>query len=208
MEPLSSRKPRNATDIRGCVEQLASSQRVLVLGSSGSGKTTFSRCLARMLAIEPIHLDAHFWQPGWIPTSKSDWRRTVVALVQRKSWIMDGTYEETLDVRIPAADALVVIEASRLGCLWRVVKRKLTAADADRPDAPPGQPIDRAFLRYIWNYPTVTRPLVDRLIRQYGAEKKLIVIRRTRDAWPVSESIPTRWTAACSEEPVAKPPVS
>ena len=38
---------------------------------------------------------------------------------------MYGTYESTLSLRIPAADALIVIEQSRLTCLWRIIERKL-----------------------------------------------------------------------------------
>jgi adenylate kinase family enzyme len=41
-------------------------KRILVLGSSGSGKYTFSRQLGERLGIEAISLDSHFWEPHWI----------------------------------------------------------------------------------------------------------------------------------------------
>ena len=163
------------------IEQLASSKRILVIGSSGSGKTSLTRHLGQALNIEPIHLDAHFWKPGWVSTPQDEWRQTVVSLAGRESWIMDGTYESTLDLRVPAADTLIVLERSRLTCLWRVVKRKLTIDDQQRPDAPPGQKLDLAFLRYVWQYPRVTRPFVDNCIRQHGANKLLIVLRGAND---------------------------
>ena len=140
--------------------RLASSKRILVVGSSGSGKTTFSIRLGRILDIETIHLDAHFWKPGWIATEQSEWRAMVASLIKSESWIMDGTYESTLDLRIPAADCIVLVESSRWACIWRVLKRKATVDDQQRPDAPAGQKIDRAFLRYIWRYPVVTHPFV------------------------------------------------
>lgn len=94
---------------------------------------------------------------------------------------MDGTYERTLDLRLPAADMVIVIECSRLSCLWRVIKRKLTVDDAHRPDAPPGQSLEPDFLQYIWQYPTVTRPLVFERIKQYGKETSLIILKTPKE---------------------------
>ncbi len=163
------------------ISQLAVSRRILVLGSSGSGKTTFSIRLSRILNIDAIHLDAVFWKPGWICTPQPEWKEIVSSLIRKESWVMDGTYESTLDLRIPAADTLIVVERSRWSCLWRVLKRKATVDDQRRPDAPPGQKLDRAFLRYIWQYPAVTKPFVMERIRRYGPEKPLILLRSVND---------------------------
>ena len=43
-----------------------------------------------------------------------------------------------------------------------------------RPDAPPGQPIDLAYLKYIWQYPARTSVIVTELIREHGAELPVI----------------------------------
>ncbi len=106
---------------------------------------------------------------------------------------MDGTYESSLDLRIPAADAIVLIENSRYTCLWRVLKRQATMDD-ERPDAPPGQKLNRAvlgkrkailhyvnWLRYIWWYRSVTSPVVNDLIREYGRHKTLVKLRDSKD---------------------------
>jgi adenylate kinase family enzyme len=163
-------------DINNSIARLASAQRILVLGSSGSGKTTFAIRLGQILNIEPIHLDACFWKPGWVNTPKSEWREIVSSLVQQDSWIMDGTYESTLDIRIPAADAIILIDRSRWGCLWRILKRKATVDDLRRPDAVAGQKLDLAFLRYIWQYPKVTQPFVFDEIRRFGPQKMSFVV--------------------------------
>jgi len=168
-------------DAQDPIARLASAKRILVLGSSGSGKTTFSIQLGRILNLTTIHLDAQFWKPGWIATPQAQWRAIVDALIQTESWIMDGTYESTLDLRIPAADAVILIESSRWTCLWRALKRKATVDDDRRPDAPGGQKLDRAFLRYIWQYPAVTRPFVLDCIRQYGPDKTLIQLKTSND---------------------------
>ena len=180
--PSGSRSPAGAIHVNDFLARLKSARKILVLGPSGSGKTTLTLELARVLEIEPIHLDAHFWQTGWRPTPKSQWLDQVRELVERREWIMDGTYEDSLPVRIRAAEAAIVLERSRWTCLYRVFKRKLFVDDRRRPDAPPGQPVDRAFLRYIWNYPSVTRPVVWEYLREHGDHLTIVTLQNSREA--------------------------
>jgi adenylate kinase family enzyme len=147
------------------VSRLASADRILVLGPSGSGKTYLSRRMAPVLGHEVIHLDRRFWRPGWVATPQAEWREAVRAMV---------------DLRVPAADAIVLIERSRAACLWGVLRRTLANGRKPRPDAPAGQPIDRAFLRYVWRYPTHTRPQVDAAIARHGPDKNVIVVKGSR----------------------------
>ena len=96
------------------------------------------------------------------------------SLVTPEEWIMDGTYESTLDLRIPAADAIVIVQRSRWACLWGVLRRKWMYRSRPRPDAPAHQPIDAPFLRYIWHYPTQTRPVVEAMLDRFGADKIIV----------------------------------
>ena len=67
-------------------------QRVLVLGCSGAGKSTFSRRLARATDLPLVELDYAFWQPGWVKTPREQWLMTAAALAAEPRWIMDGNY--------------------------------------------------------------------------------------------------------------------
>jgi adenylate kinase family enzyme len=162
------------------IDKLISSRRILILGSSGSGKTFLSLRLGACLGLPVRHLDKYFWKPGWIPTPQSEWRKTVASLVTEPLWIIDGTYESTLDLRLPACETIIVVERGPFSSTWGVVRRKLTINDEHRPDAPPGQPIDYAFLRYIWRYPFVTRPHVYQRIQELAGEKHLIIVKGSR----------------------------
>jgi adenylate kinase family enzyme len=41
--------------------------RVVVIGTSCVGKTTFARSLAHVLSCPHVELDALHWQPNWTP---------------------------------------------------------------------------------------------------------------------------------------------
>jgi adenylate kinase family enzyme len=126
-------------------------RRVLVIGISGAGKSTFARELARRTGLPLIHLDKEFWRPGWTTTPLPEWRAKVEALAARDAWIMDGNYGATLDLRLPRADAVIWFDYLRLRCLRQIAWRIATTYGRVRPDLAPGCPeqIDLEFLRFV-----------------------------------------------------------
>jgi adenylate kinase family enzyme len=164
----------------GEVERVCSAERILVVGPSGSGKTQLALRLGELLGLPLVHLDAYRWRSGWVALPDRDWRPVVAKLTRAPAWIMDGTYESTLDLRIPAADAVVVVEVRRLYCLLGLFRRRFLEGRRLRPDAPAGQRIDRAFLRYLWRYPVATRPLLLAQLREHGDGKTIVVLHGRR----------------------------
>jgi len=171
------------------VERLSGANRILVLGPSGSGKTQLALRLGELLGLPLVHLDAHRWRPGWVALADRDWRPVVVELTRASEWIMDGTYESTLDLRIPAADAVIVLEAGRLTCLLGLLRRRFLDGRGRRPDAPAGQRIDRAFLRYLWRYPVATRPMLLAKLREHAEGKTVVVVHGRRQARRLVEDV-------------------
>jgi hypothetical protein len=155
---------------------LRQARRILVLGSPGSGKTLLSTSLSRHLGLELLRLDDFFWKPGRVRMPTDEWRQLVVKLASRPTWIMDGTYEASLDLRIPVADAIVYIQSSRWACLWRVVTRRLLSRWRHHDESTHGHAITSFFVRYVFRFPAVTQPEVFRLIAQQGCGKPVIVL--------------------------------
>ena len=85
-------------------------RRILVDGMMGSGKSTFARALAAATGLPLIHLDLHYWKPGWARPSEDEWREQQRALIAREAWIIDGNYNETLAVRLERAETVVFLD--------------------------------------------------------------------------------------------------
>jgi adenylate kinase family enzyme len=170
------------------------SRRILVLGSSGAGKSHLSRDLARILAIGAIHLDDHFWQPDGEPCGDLEWREIVKELAARESWIMDGTYERSLDLRIPWADAIILLECPSELCLERVMRRETEIPKSPRRERCGGSSyqIHRDHVQYVSRYASVTRPIVLERIERYGRGKTLAVIRAPEEVGPVLSGVAAR----------------
>ncbi|WP_407568957.1 DNA topology modulation protein FlaR [Deinococcus altitudinis] len=131
-------------------------RRVLVIGSPGAGKSAFSLELATLTGLPLTHLDAEYWQPGWVRPSGGGWHMRIRQLVAPDAWILDGNYTSTLRPRAERADTVVVLDYPRMLCLYRAVRRALLNRRPERLNL--GQkPLDRQFLSFIWNFPVVGR---------------------------------------------------
>lgn len=67
-------------------------RRVSVVGSTGSGKTTFARELASILGVRHIELDALNWGPNWTMVDERLFRSRVDAATSCDAWVVDGNY--------------------------------------------------------------------------------------------------------------------
>ncbi|WP_194165348.1 P-loop NTPase family protein [Deinococcus terrestris] len=107
------------------VDIVAAVKRVLVIGSPGAGKSTFSIQLAAKTGLPLVHLDDVYWKPGWVRPAKAEWVHLVEQLTAADAWILDGNYTSTLKQRAALADEVIVLRYSRLLCLYRAVTRAL-----------------------------------------------------------------------------------
>lgn len=158
-------------------------RRILVIGSGGSGKTTFARRLAERTKLPLIHLDALYWRPGWDPTPADEWGARVEALLREPVWIMDGNYGGTLDIRLAACDTVVFLDMPRLVCLWRVVRRQLQHGGQNRAELPAGCPerVTWEFLTWIWTYPARRRGAILRRLDALEDHKRVYVLRSSAE---------------------------
>ena len=139
-------------------------QRVLVVGSSGAGKSTFSRRLHELTGLELIHLDRHYHKPDWGQPTDEEWRSTVEKLISKDSWIMDGNFGGTMSLRMTRCDTVFWLDLPRTICMWRIFKRLVTYYHRTRPDMAEGchERFDWEFTKFVWNFPNKTRPRIER----------------------------------------------
>jgi adenylate kinase family enzyme len=159
-------------------------KRICVIGSSGTGKSTLSRKLGERLGLPVIHLDTLYWRPGWTkPEDEETFREQVRQAAAGETWIIDGNFGSTLDVRLPRADTVILLERSRWLCLWRVIKRYFQWAGRTRPDLAEGCPeqIDLEFYRYVLSFPKTHADRTRAAVAEHGAHAQLIVLKSDRE---------------------------
>jgi adenylate kinase family enzyme len=156
-------------------------QRVIIVGCSGAGKSTMAGALGRITGLPVVHLDAHYWRPGWTAPSESEWDDQLAELLRGDRWIMDGNFGRTMGVRMAAADTVVFLDFPRRICLTRVLLRALKYRGRARPDLGPDCPEhlpDREFLGFIWTYKRKSRLKAIRVVDDARAAGKTVVVLR------------------------------
>jgi adenylate kinase family enzyme len=143
-------------------------KRWLLLGPGGAGKTTLAGELSKALGLPVIYLDRHYWKPGWVEPTHAEWDQHVTELAGGDEWIMDGNYSRTLHLRIPRAEAAILLDPSVIQCLWGVLQRGLFGRGQGRPDLADGcdeQIPSMRFLHWVATYRRRSRPKVVRMLR-------------------------------------------
>src|SRR5688572_17726203 len=82
-------------------------KRVVMVGTSCSGKTTFARDLAEKLKVHHIELDSINWGPNWTATPIEEFRSLVSAASEPNSWVLDGNYSSVRDIVWTRATTLI-----------------------------------------------------------------------------------------------------
>jgi len=158
-------------------------KRILVIGSSGAGKSTFAGRLGEATGLKIVHLDQLFWKPNWVEPTKEEWRETVEEVLQNEAWIIDGNYSGTLDLRIQRADTVIFLDFPPTICVWRILKRVAFYHKGKRPDMAAGcdERFDWDFVKWTWNYPKRSKPKVKSLLKSYQDKLKIIRLVSNRE---------------------------
>ena len=136
-ESLSSRRQGRGSSRIGIISMSADNQknayylqshRIAIIGNCGSGKTAFSKQLNTFFNLPVYHLDDLFWETDWTPTESAAWKHKMNILVSKDKWIIDGTFEGTLPLRLARADLTIFLDIPLWHCLWRVIVRDIKNA--------------------------------------------------------------------------------
>ena len=126
-------------------------KKIMIIGGSGAGKSTLAKNLDTLLNIPVYHLDAYYWKPGWQSIERTEIKRLQQSFVAEDSWIIDGNYSATMDIRLQAADTVIFLNYSTTRRLFRVIKRRIQYNGKTRPDMGKDCPekIDWEFLNWV-----------------------------------------------------------
>lgn len=98
-------------------------KRINVIGTSGSGKSRFSRQLAEALGYQYIEMDAIFWKPNWQKPTDEEFFSALESKLVSDTWVLDGNYNRTGPIKWPRVDTVIWIDYSFTRTIYQAVKR-------------------------------------------------------------------------------------
>ncbi len=102
-----------------------SGQRISIVGTTGSGKTTLAKAVAQQLQIPHIELDGLYWEPNWTAAAPQVFRNRVSETLSSDCWVVDGNYSAVRDIVWSRADIVVFLDYSFWVVMQRLLQRTL-----------------------------------------------------------------------------------
>ena len=99
--------------------------RIIVIGTSGSGKTTIAGNLSEILGVPHVEFDAYRHGPNWTETPDDIFRAQLAEALSADKWVADGNYSVARDVTWPRATAIVWLDLPFPVTFWRLFWRSM-----------------------------------------------------------------------------------
>lgn len=87
-------------------------QRIIIIGTTGTGKTTLGKNLSAKLGMSAIDLDDLHWLPDWQARDVDSFRALVVEATANPAWVVSGNYSRVQDIFTPLADTMIWLDYS------------------------------------------------------------------------------------------------
>ena len=107
------------------IDRLSQIKRINVVGTSGSGKSTFGRKLAELLQLPFVEMDRLHWGPNWQETPPDEMLLKVQQVTDGTHWVLDGNYLKTTPVKWKHVQLVVWLDMSFPRTIYRVTSRCL-----------------------------------------------------------------------------------
>ncbi|MBI3944252.1 MAG: adenylate kinase [Chloroflexi bacterium] len=99
--------------------------RIVVVGTTGAGKTTLARRISQRLAIPFIELDAIFWGPNWTAVPAEVFYTRTAHALNGDAWIVDGNYGKVRDITWGRAHSIIWLDFSLAVIMARLFRRTM-----------------------------------------------------------------------------------
>jgi len=100
-------------------------RRIVIVGSTGCGKSTLARTLSRETGLPHLELDTLYYEPRWQKAPDQQFYDTVAQHAGTNEWIIDGNYETVRDIVWVRAQTLIWLDYPLRLVLWRLLKRTI-----------------------------------------------------------------------------------
>ena len=140
-------------------------KKIIVIGCPGSGKSTLSKALHQITGIPLYHLDQMYWNEDRTTVEQSIFRERLAEVMGQDTWILDGNYGATMELRMASCDTVIFLDYAQEVCFAGVRERK-GKMRSDMPWVETEE--DPSFIEFIHNYPLSGRPQVMALLDKYN----------------------------------------
>ena len=157
-------------------------KKIVIVGCAGCGKSTLAKLLGSNLNLPVFHLDTIYWKANWQQEDEKIFLEKQLKMLERDSWIIDGNYRDTLDLRLKDCDTIIFLDYPRRTAIYGIYKRYFQYRNKERDTIAKGCPekIDRSFFKWVWNFRKNARPIIVDKINEYKKDKEVLIFKKRK----------------------------
>jgi adenylate kinase family enzyme len=99
--------------------------RINIVGSSGSGKSTTGKLIAKKLGYPYVELDEIQWKPNWTESTEEELFANLERSLEGESWVLDGNYSKTVSIKWKRVQLVVWLDFPYWLILYQVISRTI-----------------------------------------------------------------------------------
>lgn len=156
--------------------------KIVVLGVSASGKSTFARMLAQKTQLPLVHIDEIMWKPGWQYIGDEETIRLIKEVSEKERWLIEGYIEKGAQRDLfTKADTLLYLDYPPCLPAFRYLKRWVKHRKDPRPELP-GCPEKFSFDFLVRVYKKKEVYRLEKLLKEGHWDSKIIRFKTPKQA--------------------------
>lgn len=157
-------------------------KRIVVVGVSASGKSTFSKKLAEKTDLPVTFMDSIMWRPGWQYVGDDEVVKQLKAISEHPEWIVEGyIVKSARGFLFERADTILYLDYRPIVAVSRYIRRWWKHRTHPRPELG-GSPekFSFTFLKLIWTKGETIS--LNKFLVEMGDQSKVVKLHSPKEA--------------------------
>lgn len=157
--------------------------KIIIIGSPGSGKSTFARQLSNITNLPLYYLDMLWHKKDRTNISREEFDEKLTEILKRDKWIIDGNYQRTMEKRLKECDTVFLMDYPLEVCLSGAEER-IGKKRADLPwiEEKFDEEFDEEFMQIIVDFSKKKLPQIYKLLEKYKQNKNIVIFKSREEA--------------------------
>jgi len=153
--------------------------RISIIGGPGTGKSTLAKNLGKKLNLPIYHIDGIHHLENWVVRDKTERDKIILEKVNEPKWVIDGTYRDTLKIRVERSDMVIYLDYSSIAKLKGIFSRYFKIRGKERPEIPGcKEKMNWAFIKFTLKWNKEKRSAVYKILENNQGKKIYIFKNR------------------------------